>query len=166
MAYQNPGESGNSFTSTTGSKFEIPPLLKTEPIYMEDDIKPAIYSPCPVSNIITASGAEDNLILFTCDGCGKSGSGRMDSGYRLVKTAMLVEVGTQTGVHEIRGESSTTLGSEVECSDDEMAVDSVKIESLDPFDYDSVAAISTDPPMGDVSFDKGELGKGNTIHYI
>ena len=126
--------------------------------------QPAIYSPCRVSNIVTASGAEDNIILFNCDGCGKSCSGRLDSGYRLVKTAMLVEVGTQTGVHEIRGESSTTLRSEVGCLDDEMAVESLKIESLDPFYYDSVATIPTDPPMGDVSFDKGELGKGNTIH--
>ena len=146
--------------TTTGSKFEILPLLKTEPIYMEDDIKPAIYSPCLVSNIITASGAEDNIILFTCDGCGKSGRGRLDSGYRLVKTAMLAEVGAQTGVPEIQErESSTTLGSKVGCLDDEMAVDSVKFESLGPFYYDSVPGVSAVPPMGDVSLDIGELGK-------
>eukprot|EP00116_Pleurobrachia_bachei_P001242 sb/3461504/ len=102
----------------------------------------------------TSSGADDNLILFTCDGCGISGSGRLDPGYRLVKTAMMVEVGTQTGVPEIRGGSPTTLGSEVGCLEDEIAVDSVKIESLDPFYYDSVADISAAPPMGDVSFEK------------
>ena len=50
MADQIPGESGNSVSLTTGRTFEIPPLLKTEPIYMEDDIKPVMFIPCSISD--------------------------------------------------------------------------------------------------------------------
>eukprot|EP00116_Pleurobrachia_bachei_P001897 sb/3462159/ len=77
--------------SKSARKFHIPTLLKTEQIEVE--VKPEIDTPCTDSKSSTTS----NNILFTCSGCGRSGSHNLGSGYRLVKTAMLVEVGTQTG---------------------------------------------------------------------
>eukprot|EP00116_Pleurobrachia_bachei_P015020 sb/3475282/ len=72
-------------------KFHIPALLKTEQIEVE--VKPEIDTPCTDSkNSLTS-----NNILFTCLGCGESGYHNFGLGYRLVKTALLVEVGTQTG---------------------------------------------------------------------
>ena len=50
MADQKPGEPGNSVSLKAGRKFEIPPLLKTEPIYVESDIKPIMFTPCPISD--------------------------------------------------------------------------------------------------------------------
>eukprot|EP00116_Pleurobrachia_bachei_P002316 sb/3462578/ len=51
MANQEPGESSNSVSLTAGRKFEIPTLLKTEPIYVESDIKPAVFTPYPISDV-------------------------------------------------------------------------------------------------------------------
>ena len=114
------GNSKSPGTTATGRKFEIPRLLKTEPIYVEHANTPAIYDG-PVSKVQTIPGVEENDILFKCDGCGKPGSYLLQSGYRLVKTAMLVEVGTQTG-------------------SDEMA-------TTDPFYYDSVPTTSAAVPL-------------------
>ena len=50
MTDQRPDESGNSISLTAGRKIEIPPLLKTEPIYVESDIKPVMFTPCPISD--------------------------------------------------------------------------------------------------------------------
>ena len=50
MADQKRGEPGNSVSLTAGRKFEIPPLLKTEPIYVENDIKPVLFTPCLMSD--------------------------------------------------------------------------------------------------------------------
>eukprot|EP00116_Pleurobrachia_bachei_P003163 sb/3463425/ len=111
--------------TTADRKFEIPPLLKTEPIYVE--------TPCPVVKIQTIPpGLEENDILFKCDGCGKPGSYLLKSGYKLVKTAILVEVGTQTGSNEI-------------------TVDPVKMEITDPFYYDSVPTTSAALPIFDAN---------------
>eukprot|EP00116_Pleurobrachia_bachei_P011569 sb/3471831/ len=158
MADPNPGESGNSVSMTAGREFEIPPLLKTEPIYIEDDIKPTIYSPCPIPKFLTISVVEGrNNILFNCDGCGKSGSGLLDSGYRIIKTAMLVEVGIQTGSRdtEIEVETPKIIELENRCLDHEMEMDPVKMESVDPFYYDSVPDIV--PPADTDSFDNGKF---------
>ena len=117
----------NSPVTTTDRNFEIPHLLKTEPIYVEHDITPAIYDG-PVLKVQTIPGIEENDILFKCDGCGKPGSYLLQSGYRLVKTAMLVEVGTQTG-------------------SDEIVMEPVKMEVTDPFYYDSVPTSSDAVPL-------------------
>ena len=37
----------------TGREFEIPPLLKTEPIYVESDSKPVMFTPYPISDAPT-----------------------------------------------------------------------------------------------------------------
>ena len=76
-------------------KFVIPPLLKTEQI--EVDIKPEIFTPYTDSKSSNISISSDNILTFTCDGCGESGIHHLGLEYRLVKTAMFVEVGTQTG---------------------------------------------------------------------
>ena len=55
MTDQKPGESGNSVSLTAGRDFEIPPLLKTEPIYVEDDIKPVMFTLCPISDTQTSN---------------------------------------------------------------------------------------------------------------
>ena len=91
--------------TTANGNFEIPPLLKTEPIYVE----PAIYdTPCPVFKMQIIPGV---------------GSCLLGSGYKLVKTTVSVEVGTQTGC-------------------DEITVDPLKMEVTDPFYYDSVPSTS------------------------
>ena len=120
------GNSKNPFTATDRN-FEIPHLLKTEPNYVERDITPAIYDG-PVLKVQTLPRIEENDILFKCDGCGKPGSYILQSGYRLVKTAMLVEVGTQTG-------------------SDEITINPVKMETTDSFYYDSVPSTSAAVPL-------------------
>ena len=130
MADKKPAESGTSVLSTAGKQCKIPPLLKTEPIYVE--------TPCPVVKIQTIPGVEERNILYKCDGCGKPGSYLLDSVYRIVKTAILVEVGTQTGC-------------------DEITVDPVKMEITDPFYYDSVATTSAASSLF------GELWEGNNF---
>ena len=131
MAKRKAGQpkTGNSKSPVTATdrNFEIPHLLKTEPIYVEYDITPAIYDE-PVLKVQTLPGIEENDIMFKCDGCGKPGSYLLQSGYRLVKTAMLVEVGTQTG-------------------SDEITIDPVKMEVTDPFYYDSVPSTSAAVPL-------------------
>eukprot|EP00116_Pleurobrachia_bachei_P014147 sb/3474409/ len=123
--------SSKSPITTADKKFEIPPLLKTEPIYVE----PAIDdTSCSVTKIQTIPGVDENNILFKCDGCGKPGSYLLKSGYKLVKTALLLEFGTQTGY-------------------DEITVDPVKMEITDPFYYDSVPTTSAALPIF------GELGR-------
>ena len=83
-----------SRTGRSAKRFIIPALLKTEPI--EVDIKPEIFTPYTDSkSSITISS--DNILTFTCDGCGQAGIHHLGLEYRLVKTAMFVEVGTQTG---------------------------------------------------------------------
>ena len=105
----------------------------------------------PDSTIPKITGVDGNTVFITCDGCGKPDSYLLASGYKIVKTAVLVEVGTQTGPDfpESRQESSTTLGSKVGCLDNEMAVDHVKLETLDTFYYDS-ASVPT--PVGGPSY--------------
>ena len=91
--------SSKSPVETAVRKFEIPPLLKTEPIYVE----PAIYDePCPLFKMQTIPGVDERNILLKCDGCGISGSCLLGSGYKIVKTVVLAEVGTQTGFDEIK----------------------------------------------------------------
>ena len=78
--------------SKSARKFIIPALLKTEQI--EVDVKPEITTPCLTDS---KSSVSSNSILYTCSGCGKSGYELLPLGYRLVKTTVLAEVGTQTG---------------------------------------------------------------------
>ena len=131
--------SSKSPVTTADRKFEIPPLLKTEPIYVEPELAIDDTS-WPVIKIQTIPGVEERDILFKCDGCGKPGSYLLESGYKLVKTAILVEVGTQTGC-------------------DEITVDPVKMEITDPFFYDSV------PTTSAVSSLFGELWEGKHIYF-
>ena len=84
-----------SRTGKSVKKFVIPAFLKTEPI--EVDIKPEIFTPYTDSKSSNITISSDNILTFTCDGCGESGIHHLGLEYRLVKTAMLVEVGTQTG---------------------------------------------------------------------
>ena len=101
--------------------------LNTEPMNVKPEMKPAIYDTSfSVFNARTIQGENDTL--FKCDGCGKSGNYLLDLGYRLVKTAMLVEVGTQTGL-------------------DEIAIDPVKVEITDPFYYDTPILTSATLPI-------------------
>ena len=99
-----------SKTGRSVKKFVIPALLKTEPIevpsypptllkteQIEVDIKPEIFTPYTDSKSSNLTISSDNILTFTCDGCGQAGVRHLGSEYRLVKTAMLVEVGTQTG---------------------------------------------------------------------
>ena len=94
---------------------------------MEHANTPAIYDE-PVSKVQKLPRVKENDILFKCDGCGKPGSYLLQSGYRLVKTAMMMEVGTQTG-------------------SDEITIDPVKMEVTDPFYYDSVPTTSAAVPL-------------------
>ena len=94
-------------------KFEILPILKTEPIYVE--------TPSPVFKIRTIPGIEENDILFKCDECGKPGSYLLESGYKLVKTAALVEVVTQTGSDEITVDP-VKIEEEVDSSENNMTL--------------------------------------------
>ena len=84
-------ESSAKNISKSSRKFHIPPLLKTKQIEVE--VKPEIDTPCTDSK----SSITSNNILITCSGCGRPGTHHFGLGYRLVKTALLVEVGTQTG---------------------------------------------------------------------
>ena len=127
------GSSGNSSRKSAG-KFVIPTLLKTEEIVVEDEIKQEISTPCTGSKSLVKAGRPDNTIFYTCGGCGESGTHYLGLEYRLVKTATVMEVGTQTG-------------------NDEMSVGPVKMEITDPFYYDSVPATSgTVPIVGELRF--------------
>ena len=89
-------------------------------------MEPAIYDALsPVFKMQTIPGVEERNLSFKCDGCGISGSCLLESGYKLVKTAVLVEVGTQTGC-------------------DEITVDPVKMKITAPLYYDSVPSTSAD----------------------
>ena len=77
-------------------KFVIPSLLKTEQIEVED-IKPEIDPPCTDSKTSGITGIADNTIYYTCGGCGESSFHHLGLEYRIVRTATLVEVGSQTG---------------------------------------------------------------------
>eukprot|EP00116_Pleurobrachia_bachei_P014564 sb/3474826/ len=109
--------------SKSARKFVIPVLLKTEQIEVE--VKPEIDTSCTDSK----SSVTSNNILFKCSGCGTSGTHNLGLGYRLVKTAPLVEVGTQTG--------------------DESSVPEIQLE-------DSIPTTSTSSPII-VSSDNGKL---------
>ena len=103
-------ESSAKNISKSARKFVIPPLLKTEQIEVEVNVKPENDTPCTDSK----SSITANNILFKCSGCGKSVNHHLGLGYRLVKTALLAEVGTQTGDEssdpEIQLEDSGMLG--------------------------------------------------------
>ena len=99
-----------SKTGRSVKKFVIPDLLKTEPIevpsypptllkteQIEVDIKPEIFAPFTDSKSSKITISSDNILTFTCDGCGESGIHHLGLEYRLVKKAMLVETSTQTG---------------------------------------------------------------------
>ena len=58
---------------------------------------PSFFTPCTDPEIPEGVGVAQDSISFKCKGCGKSDNHPIESGYRLVKTALLVEVGTQTG---------------------------------------------------------------------
>ena len=60
---------------------------------------PSLSTPFTDTEIPKIADVAEDIISFKCKGCGKSGNHplSLESGYRLVKTAMLVEVGTQTG---------------------------------------------------------------------
>ena len=109
----NLGSSGKNAAKSDG-KFVIPALLKTEQIEVESNIKPEIFTPCTDSKSLKTTGLVDKTIFYTCGGCGESGIHHLGSEYRLVNTAMLVEVGTQTGhepsVTEIPVEASESNG--------------------------------------------------------
>eukprot|EP00116_Pleurobrachia_bachei_P005270 sb/3465532/ len=100
-------ESSAKNISKSARKFHIPALLKTEQIEV---VKPEIDTPCTDSK----GSITSNNILFTCSDCGRSGTHHFGLEYRLVKTALLVEVGTQTGDEssgpEIQLEDSENLG--------------------------------------------------------
>eukprot|EP00116_Pleurobrachia_bachei_P019491 sb/3479753/ len=81
----------------SAKKFDIPALLKTEQIEVESNIKPEILTPCTDSKSSNITISTDNILTFTCGGCGESGIHRLGLEYRLVRTATLVEVGTQAG---------------------------------------------------------------------
>eukprot|EP00116_Pleurobrachia_bachei_P004122 sb/3464384/ len=78
-------------------KFDIPTLLKTEQIEVESNIKPEILTTCIDSKSLEIAISADNILTFTCGGCGAYGIHHLGLEYRLVKTAMVVESGTQTG---------------------------------------------------------------------
>ena len=85
-------ESSGKHVAKSDGQFVIPTLLKTEQIEVEGNIKP--YTESKTAKITIST---DNILTFTCGGCGLSGIHNLGSEYRLVKTAMLVEVSTQTG---------------------------------------------------------------------
>eukprot|EP00116_Pleurobrachia_bachei_P004515 sb/3464777/ len=91
MAKRKLGIGSSENILKSAKEFHIPALLKTEQIEVE--VKPEIDTPCTDSKISITS----NYILFTCSGCGTSGTHNLGLEYRLVKTALLVEFGTQTG---------------------------------------------------------------------
>eukprot|EP00116_Pleurobrachia_bachei_P001282 sb/3461544/ len=117
MANRNP-EFGTRKSSKrfnkSARKFVIPTLLKTEQIMVEDIIKPEIDPPWTDSKSSEITGIADSTIYYTCGGCGESGFHHLGLEYRLVRTATLVEVGSQTGdTPEIQGKDSGMIGSEV-----------------------------------------------------
>ena len=117
------GGTGKSAKKDTNSadQFVIPSLLKTEQIMVEDIIKPEIDPPCTDSRSSENTGISDNTIYYTCGGCGVSGVHHLGLEYRLVRTATLVEVGSQTGdASEIQVKASGMIASEVGVLDDAM----------------------------------------------
>eukprot|EP00116_Pleurobrachia_bachei_P001531 sb/3461793/ len=90
------GSSGPNVTKSA-KKFDIPTLLKTEQIEVKDIRKPEITTPCTDSKTSNIKISADNILTFTCGGCGAYGIHQLGLEYRLVKTAMVVESGTQTG---------------------------------------------------------------------
>eukprot|EP00116_Pleurobrachia_bachei_P006957 sb/3467219/ len=102
MAKRKRGAASGSLAEndTKSGKFDIPTLLKTEQIEVENNIKPEILTPCTDSKSSNITISSDNILTFTCGGCGASGIHHLGLEYRLVKTARLVVVGTQTGPNE------------------------------------------------------------------
>ena len=146
-----------SRTGMSVKEFVIPALLKTEPIEVpsyppalpepeeiEVDIKPEIFTPCKDSKSSNITISSDNILTFKCDGCGQSGVHHFGSEYRLVKTAMLVQVGTQTGD---------------DSNSPEIPVEASKVPSLDgPNNPVSVPTSSAASPSV-VSSDNGKCNK-------
>ena len=64
MTDQKPGESGNSVSLTAGRDFEIPPLLKTEPIYVESDVKPVMFTLCPIPDAPSNEVSSDLSVIL------------------------------------------------------------------------------------------------------
>eukprot|EP00116_Pleurobrachia_bachei_P000803 sb/3461065/ len=112
-------ESSAKNISKSARKFQIPALLKTDQIEVE--AKPEIDTPCTDSK----SSITSNNILFTCSGCGTSGTHHLGLEYRLIKTAMLVEAGTQTG--------DESIDPEIQLEDSEM----IRDDGL--LDHDAIA---------------------------
>eukprot|EP00116_Pleurobrachia_bachei_P013694 sb/3473956/ len=130
------GSSGPNMRKSTG--FEIPALLKTEQIEVEDIRKPEITTPCTDSKTSNIKISADNILTFTCGGCGASGIHHLGLEYRLAKTAMLVEVGTQT-----RDESSSSKVP-VEASHDLCLVDETNPVSVPASATASPSVVSSD----------------------
>eukprot|EP00116_Pleurobrachia_bachei_P006408 sb/3466670/ len=101
-------------------RFDIPALLKTEQILVDARGNIKTEPPCTISNKIPKTSLDQCSVVLTCEGCGISGNHCVGPGYRLVKTAMFVENGTQTDY----------------CGGGSLI--DIKTESIDPFYYDSV----------------------------
>ena len=84
--------------------------------------------------------------MITCHDCGKPGSYFLNSGYKIVKAAVMVEVGTQTGSNfpDFQEESRSL-------DHDQMVLDPVKLETIDPFYYESA-------PGGEMEISTSEEG--------
>eukprot|EP00116_Pleurobrachia_bachei_P012622 sb/3472884/ len=150
------GSTGKSVKKDTNSadQFVIPSLLKTEQIVVE--IKPEINPPCTDSKSSEITGIADNTIYYTCGGCGASCFHHLGLEYRLVRTATLVEIGSQTGdVTEIQVKHSEIIGSEVGIVDDAM-------ERNIQHNPVSVPISSTASPIV-VSSDNGNWGEGDSF---
>ena len=129
----------------TSNKFQVlPPLLKTEDIVVED-IKPVITTPTlPKETMVDSK----HVVSHLCDNCGKSGFNRL--GYRVVKSATLVDVGIQTGEEVEMQPSTSNLVKEVQLLDQEMGSDRIK-SNRDSLPDSSAAAptlVSSDDGKG------------------
>eukprot|EP00116_Pleurobrachia_bachei_P012459 sb/3472721/ len=127
--------------SKSAEKFDIPALLKTEQIEVDNNIKLEIITPCTDSKSSNIKISADNILAFACGGCGASGIHHLGLDYRLVRTATLVEVATQTG-----DESSSS----------KIPVETFNARSLDDqSNYLSIPACATSPSV--VSSDNGKF---------
>eukprot|EP00116_Pleurobrachia_bachei_P003630 sb/3463892/ len=140
----------------SAEQFEIPVFLKTEQIEVESNIKPEIIAPCIDSKSSNITISSDNILTFTCGGCGASGIHHLGLEYRLVRTATLVEVGTQTG-----DESNVTKVTLEALEDDDSPFESGGEEEVISSEDDMMLGL-TDETLSDSSEEEEEVTESSS----